>query len=170
MPYQQGPWPGNDQQHAPPPVPGSSPAQISAPPGARLLLHPPNLLNDRDALHTKVASLVAVLKGAGWTGARNQTFTSSRNGTASQIGQEWCEVVKQATSRADHGDDMDGQRHSNLSGSGTWGDQSQWMWNAGPGMGQMDGGHGGFVGGDAFGPNTQMVNPHGMSNSMLGMH
>merc|ERR1712190_632988 len=97
---------------------------MSAPPGARLLVNPPNLLNERESLHTKVASLVAVLKGAGWTGARNQTFTSSRNGTASQIGQEWCELVKQAASRADHSDDMDGARHSYLAGhSGTRGDQ-----------------------------------------------
>lgn len=167
MYQQQGPWPGGNDPHALAVGQGNAPGQVAGPPGARLLLQPPTVLNDRERLDVKVTAMVAVLKGAGWTGQRAQTFRSSRNGAAMQIGQEWCEILRQAVQHADHGDEMEGRQHTQ-GNTGAWGDQQQWMWGAGTGMGQMDGAHG--VGGDAYNGNNQMVNPVGISNALLGMH
>merc|ERR1712154_492301 len=95
--YQQGPWPGGGAE----PVlsvgtPGSPSAMAGQVPGVRLLLEPPPMLDKLDP-----RAMVLVLKGGPWPGRRTQTFRSSRSGTATQIGQEWCEILRQACGHGD---------------------------------------------------------------------
>jgi len=76
---------------------GGTPTAMANPVmGARLMLECPQML---EKLEPK--ALVAVLKGGPVPRRRSKTFRSSRSGTASQIGQEWCEVLRQACALGD---------------------------------------------------------------------
>mmetsp|Transcript_57771 Transcript_57771/g.150550 ORF Transcript_57771/g.150550 Transcript_57771/m.150550 type:complete len:435 (-) Transcript_57771:155-1459(-) len=165
--YQQGAWPNSDavlstgglgtqsslaqqqQQQQP---------QQQPLPSAQLLLEPPPALARRDP-----KAIVMMLKGAP-IARRPQTFRSSRNGVATQIGQEWVQMLRQACSAVqEHGDDAEG---SHVQSNTNWGDVSQWgMWGAASASTQIDGNSHG----DGYGGSGSMVNQM-MNPVMLGMH
>jgi len=120
--YQQDPWPNGDGFSTAGPAAGSPTAQSPQASGSRLLLEPPHMLARLDP-----KAMVSVLK-AGWSpGRRGQTFRSSRNGTAAQIGQEWCEILRQACAAVEQQTE-DTDRH-HVQASAQWGD-AQWGWCA----------------------------------------
>jgi len=128
-----GPWPnGSDALLS---VGGTPTAMASQVMGHRLMLECPQMLEKLDP-----KALVAVLKGGPPPRRRAQTFRSSRTGTASQIGQEWCEVLRQACALADQqsaeSDRQQQQQHVQPAAANNWPD-AQWPQQ----LGSYFGGH-----------------------------
>jgi len=115
-----GPWPnGSDALLS---VGGTPTAMANQVMGTRLMLECPQMLEKLDP-----KALVAVLKGGPAPRRRSQTFRSSRSGTASQIGQEWCEVLRQACALGDQQNDESDrqQQQQQLQSANIW-PEAQW--------------------------------------------
>lgn len=153
--YQQGHWSNGEAMLGT----GSPAAMASQSLGTRLLLEPPHMLARLDP-----KAMAAALKGGPWPGRRGQTFRSSRSGTATQIGQEWCEILRQACSAAEQQSD-DAERPQPQA-SAAWGGEEQWMWPGTNAAGSMDTAHGTV---DVYSSASPMGSPAGVPHVMLGM-
>lgn len=165
--YPQGQWAGSESTMGVNNI-GSPAAMQGQNVGVRLLLEPPPMLERLDP-----KAIVAVLRhqdGGAWASRRQpMTFRSTRTGTATQLGTEWCEILRQASHAvAEHGDN--GERLAvHRGGAASWGgDASSWMWNNTGVAGVTESAHGA---GEAYNTaGSPMVGAGGVPHVLMGLH